>query len=905
MPHQFVDSISSCYDFYFKDKEDKVGWDVLSKKNSSKWSKIACPENWKYRNDDELAKSSHKRQGVHALYGSGGYIADLGYDGKTAGRILKDLVANRWIDRQTRVVLVEISMLNAATKLLADVTLYFEMLPSGYLQTSLAIQVIPLVDKISVDAYMFIFLVFTFVLGFYLVSECVRAYQLKCFYFTSMWNWLEMLQVISAILVIAFSIKRDIKTSKLLLQLKKNPFASVSFDDTFFWFDLEESMIYIAVSVAVLRILRLLKINNHVVVLLLVIKKSLKPVMSFSVVFFVIFIAYGHAGVLLFGKNVYMFSSFKRVVMSLFQMSLGRSPPRSELELVNVIFAKLYTQSFAFLTVIILVNMFVAILNEAQTESTSSAKDSTDTEVANLLMSLFFHFLGMERQHFTVNQEEEIAKESPEKDVMTLDTDTSEKDTKQLEISANIETERTNNCTLKRASLSNNTSQPLHPPGSFLAQNGYGMPSLLDKSRFSRNSISGQNESLELSSPVSAERYISPPIQIHSCDGQSEPTQCFGRSLFPDKYAMPSASQNSSHGKSKASESCDQQIESSGLSPVCSTLSLESWKSWCDQRQSSEFLDNSFSPDTDAMPSVSRNSYYTHWENVLPASLAPQKSAMSLSLRCSLDGHSELGRFNSPVPQDSRAGQSQIFVATPIIPSSQSISSTELLKKDSESIINEEKLFNLVSDTDCAVKFASDVNARLFSVSAMESGIAPVDHAHLQTTPGKKRKSCDKPTNDKASTGCKSEGIIAATQTDTSSYPTSTQQRTKIIDFDEVSEWMTRAKYYENRNDAPLGSQTKGSHSTKKGSESTNLASASRKVIIDFDEVSEWIKMVNTYGISFFRHSDVVITTTRRNMNTRKRRDARKEKASEKKAAQLENRARMLDTHLPALDFWE
>ena len=599
MPHQFVDSISSCYDFYFKDKEDKVGWDVLSKKNSSKWSKIACPENWKYRNDDELAKSSHKRQGVHALYGSGGYIADLGYDGKTAGRILKDLAANRWIDRQTRVVLVEISMLNAATKLLADVTLYFEMLPSGYLQTSLAIQVIPLVDKISVDAYMFIFLVFTFVLGFYLVSECVRAYQLKCFYFTSMWNWLEMLQVISAILVIAFSIERDIKTSKLLLQLKKNPFASVSFDDTFFWFDLEESMIYIAVSVAVLRILRLLKINNHVVVLLLVIKKSLKPVMSFSVVFFVIFIAYGHAGVLLFGKNVYMFSSFKLVVMSLFQMSLGRSPPRSELELVDVIFAKLYTQSFAFLMVIILVNMFVAILNEAQTESTSSAKDSTDTEVANLLMSLFFHFIGMERQHFTVNQEEEIAKESPEKDVMTLDTDTSEKDTKQLAISATIETERTNTCTLKRASLSNNTSQPL---------------STVDKSRFSRNSISGQNEPLELSSPVSAERYISSSIQI--------------------------------------------------------------------------------------------------------------------------------------------------------------------------------------------------------------------------------------------------------------------------------------------------ANQTKGSHSTKQGSESTNLASASRKVIIDFDEVSEWIKTVNTYGISFFRHSDV-ITTTRRNMNTRKRRDARKEKASEKKAAQLENRARMLETHLPALDFWE
>ena len=169
-----------------------MGWEALSNNTSFKWSTIDCPENLKYRSNEELG--SHRSQGVHALYGGGGYVANLKYEAKTTRRIL-NITKKGWIDRQTRLVMVELSTFNVATKLLTVTTLYFEMLPTGYLETSTRTQVMPLfkTDSTATEVYLVTFLIFAFVLGYYSVSKCIRIFQLKCSYFLSIWNWLEIL----------------------------------------------------------------------------------------------------------------------------------------------------------------------------------------------------------------------------------------------------------------------------------------------------------------------------------------------------------------------------------------------------------------------------------------------------------------------------------------------------------------------------------------------------------------------------------------------------------------------------------------------------------------------------------------------------------------------------------------
>lgn len=447
VPDVFKNTISSCYDFYCQDKEDKLGsWSALTNKASI--TDTACPENWRYSTEDETG--IHKSRGIHSLYNGGGYVANLGYDDSTARRILKDLVNNGWIDRQTRAILVEFSKFNVATNLLVDATLYFEMLPSGFLETSMRIPVIPMTksDSAFTEVYMANILLFAFVLGYYLVIECIRLCRLKCAYFNSIWNWLEMLQIVSAVLVLAASIERERQTVQVLQKLEANPFVSVRFYDALFWFKIENYLICITVTTVTLRLLKLLKFNSHIIVLFRVLRKSLKPILSYAVVFCVIFAAYGHAGFLLLGKNAYMFSTIYRTISAQFVMCLGDSVLRAKLENTHIL-SRLYVQSLIFITMAILINMFVAILNDSRSDSTSLDENREDIEVANLLFSRFLKFVGIRREEkqgdsTSMNEENKTSKENVRQEALDSVTELNEELELPTEVDMGVETSETN-----------------------------------------------------------------------------------------------------------------------------------------------------------------------------------------------------------------------------------------------------------------------------------------------------------------------------------------------------------------------------------------------------------------------------------------------------------------------------
>lgn len=510
VPDVFKNTISSCYDFYCQDKEDKLGsWRHLT--NTTSVTGIACPENWRYSTED--ATGIHKSRAIHSLYSGGGYVANLGYDDSTARRILKDLINNVWIDRQTRAILVEFSKFNVATNLLVDVTLYFEMLPSGLWETSMRNPVIPMAKSDS-DVYMVIVLLFAFVLGYYLVTECIRLYRLKCAYFKSIWNWLEMLQIVSAFLVLVISIEREKQTAQVLQKLKANPFVSVSFHDALLWFEIENYLICITVTTATLRLLKLLKFNSHIIVLFQAVRKSLKPTLSYAVVFCVIFTAYGHTGFLLFGKNAYMFSTIYRTIASQFLMCLGDSASRSILENVHIVHARIYVQSLLFITMVILINIFVAILNDAHSDSTSSDENSEDIEVANLLLSKFLKFIGIRKEKqgdsSSINEENETSKGNTRQEASSWVRELSAAKTEELErsekVDMGVKTSETN--------WQNETSEVF------------------------QSSLSPDGTS-------SVDRFTTLSASRHSLDERSETSEFFDSMLLTDREAKPAISRNS------------------------------------------------------------------------------------------------------------------------------------------------------------------------------------------------------------------------------------------------------------------------------------------------------------------------------------------------------------------------
>lgn len=522
MPDVFKNTISSCYDFYCQDKEDKLGsWSALTNKTSIPG--IGCPENWRYSTEDETG--IHESRGIHSLYSGGGYVANLGYDDSTARRILKDLVHNGWIDRQSRAILVEFSKFNVATKLLVDVTLYFEMLPSGFLETSMRIQVIPMAksDSAFTEVYMATILLFAFVLGYYLVTECIRLNRLKCAYFNSIWNWLEMLQIVSAALVLATSIERERQTAEVLQKLQANPFVPVSFHGALLWFEIENYLICITVTTVTLRFLKLLKFNSHIIVLFQVVRKSFKPILSYAVVFCVIFTAYGHSGFLLFGKDAYMFSTIRRTIASQFLMCLGDSVLRSKLENTHFILSRIYVQSLIFITMTILINMFVAILNDAHSDSTSLDKHRDDIEVANLLLSRFLKFVGLHRKEkqgesSSIHEENKTSKENIRQEALDSVTELSDELELPMEVDMGVKTSETN--------WLNETSEQFPSslsPCEALSVSTYEMLSGLSASRYSFDERSDPPGLIE--SSFLTDRDVKPAVSRNSLDSSSFDTQ--------------------------------------------------------------------------------------------------------------------------------------------------------------------------------------------------------------------------------------------------------------------------------------------------------------------------------------------------------------------------------------------
>ena len=286
-------------------------------------SSLFCPEDWEYNEDRKLG--SFDSWGRFALYSGGEYLANLGYKELTAKRIIDDLIKNDWIDRQTRAVLVEFSLYNPSSNLLAVMTYYYEVLPAGFAGVFKSYGILPLsaTDPQAHNTYLLFVLLFGFLLACYFVLECIKLCRQKRSYFTSVWNWLDILQILTASSALILQWMRSKEAGKSFEKLKENPFVPVSFHQALFLFDAENLTICIASVIATLRLLKGFYFNPQVIIFSFTIRRSFSSLASFFVIFSVVAVGHALLGMLAFGKSVYMFSSLPQAIFSQFLMFLG------------------------------------------------------------------------------------------------------------------------------------------------------------------------------------------------------------------------------------------------------------------------------------------------------------------------------------------------------------------------------------------------------------------------------------------------------------------------------------------------------------------------------------------------------------------------------------------------------
>ena len=300
-------------------------------------------------------------------------MADLGYTSSSALRVINNLKNYTWIDERTRAVFVEFMVFDPSTNLFSAAVYLYEKLPMGGAATFRRINTMALYGARENGVRSFnavCELVVIVVVCYFIVAEAVKMYRQRCLYFKSAWAWVEILLILCASASIVLSVFRRYHTTELVTKIRENPFKTSSFHYAVLWSDLNTALMAILVFIITIKVLKILKFNEHIYSLALSMGRCRDKIISYSAVFLVAFLAFAQIALLVFGNGAEAYSSVPEVFRTQFAMFIGGPTNYDELKIANRIIGPIYFFLFMTTMACILINMFLAILNESYREVT-------------------------------------------------------------------------------------------------------------------------------------------------------------------------------------------------------------------------------------------------------------------------------------------------------------------------------------------------------------------------------------------------------------------------------------------------------------------------------------------------------------------------------------------------------
>ena len=383
VPNYMETSFQECFKVYSTKNEEKTayykpGWRPIDNATINHELLQLCPKPWRYQHAEET--DTTPRWGQFSFYDGGGFVADLGCDSHTAFSLLTNLQKNGWLDRQTRVVLAEFSTLNPSVNILGVATYFYEVDASGLRAASMQTRVLSL-DSTGTPSHQFylicLFLYIVFVL-LYFVREIFRLYNHRFRYFKLMWNWIEIFQIVFPLIAVVMYIIRQSKVMSTMGKLHRNIYENLSFQEAITCQEVENVVIGILTFIVTIKLLRIIRFNNYVVLFSKTLKISARSLLSFSIVLSIFFVAFLHFGVLVFGCVSEHYSSVLKGAYFQLELTLGRvkARPINELAQANTIYAKIFAFLILFTLTILCMNIFIGIINDALLDAKNHVSES-------------------------------------------------------------------------------------------------------------------------------------------------------------------------------------------------------------------------------------------------------------------------------------------------------------------------------------------------------------------------------------------------------------------------------------------------------------------------------------------------------------------------------------------------
>lgn len=379
-----------CYPKYSESCEDKTlmylpKWKQLPSDVSPSLFDTLCPKPWRYQSSEDMGNL--QKISPRAVYGGGGYVADLGYDLQTAMRVVEQLSANNWVDRRARVAIVEFGIFNSNMNILAVGNYFFEFLPTGGVFSYVQVEMLELYGTESsfLQLVLLCRLLFIMLIVAYCVIEIVKMWRQRRSYFRNVWNWLALVLIVTSMTAVVSHIVREKTARDSVKELQKNLYATVSFHKALSLLDIETAFLSVVIFLATIKLLSLLRFSKQIIFLSIAVRFAGRYLASFSFVFIVIFCSFATSGMLAFGALVESYSCFLRVCVSQFEFLLGKAVPNFQMAKVDPLLAFMFSSLYICSMTLFFLNVFIVILNCALEE----VKDHLDAVTDELDLADF------------------------------------------------------------------------------------------------------------------------------------------------------------------------------------------------------------------------------------------------------------------------------------------------------------------------------------------------------------------------------------------------------------------------------------------------------------------------------------------------------------------------------------
>lgn len=285
---------------------------------------------------------------------------------------------------------LEFTIYNANVNLFASATLLVEFLPTGGAVSFSLINVFQLYTYLgSFGLLVLVFeIIFILFLAYVVIGEIMKIKKEKKAYFKSFWNYNELIIIVASILAIIAFIIKQISTELAIKAVFSSELGEfVDFQTLAYWADAYTCICSVIVFCATLKFIRLLRFNKRIGLLSSTLQHATRDLFSFSIVFLVVFWAYGLFCLAIFGDHLKDYRDMLHTLASLFKFTLGVFDLKSLLQ-TNYYMATFYFVTFDFVVIMGLMTLFISILTEAFTKAKEElAKKKNEHDLVQYFVS--------------------------------------------------------------------------------------------------------------------------------------------------------------------------------------------------------------------------------------------------------------------------------------------------------------------------------------------------------------------------------------------------------------------------------------------------------------------------------------------------------------------------------------